>query len=388
MHYNIMRGKYVEGEIYCMKKENLELAIKLRHELHQNPEPSNYEVWTKKRLMDFLKEHTSLEIVDRGLWFYAIYHAGEDKPNIAYRADFDAIPMDEGIELPYGSKNPGVSHKCGHDGHSASLAAFALEIDQEGADKNIYFLFQHAEETGDGAFQAKVFIKENNIEEIFAFHNTSGTPLRSVNVIEGTSNFASRGMTIKMVGKPTHASQPELGINPSYAIAKIINSIPEWTSADSNRGLVLCTVVQVNIGERAFGIAASEGELLMTIRAEFEDELDKLQDNMEKLAIREAEKDKLKVSFEYNDIFPVTANHPESNVKVRKVALDKGFKLIEMEKGHRGSEDYGWYTKETKGTIFWIGNGETYPAVHTYEFDFPDENIEVAVEMFKGLAAI
>jgi len=226
MHYNIMRGKYKEGEMYCMKKENLELAIKLRHELHQNPEPSNYEVWTKKRLMDFLKEHTSLEIVDRGLWFYAIYHAGEDKPNIAYRADFDAIPMDEGIELPYGSRNPGVSHKCGHDGHSASLAAFALEIDQEGADKNIYFLFQHAEETGDGAFQAKVFIKENNIEEIFAFHNTSGTPLRSVNVIEGTSNFASRGMTIKMVGKPTHASQPELGINPSYAIAKIINSIP------------------------------------------------------------------------------------------------------------------------------------------------------------------
>ena len=62
-----------------MKKENLELAIELRHELHQNPEPSNNEIWTKKRLIDFIKEHTSLEIVDRGLWFYAIHHAGDDK---------------------------------------------------------------------------------------------------------------------------------------------------------------------------------------------------------------------------------------------------------------------------------------------------------------------
>lgn len=371
-----------------MKRENLELAIKLRHELHQNPEPSNHEVWTKKRLIDFLKEHTSLEIVDRGLWFYAIYHAGDDKPSIAYRADFDAIPMDEGIELPYGSKNPGVAHKCGHDGHSAALAAFALEIDQNGAEKNIYFLFQHAEETGDGAFQAKVFIKENNIEEIFAYHNMSGEPLRSVNVIEGTSNYASRGMIIKMIGKPSHASQPELGRNPAFAIAKLIDAIPEWTAPGKNRGEVLCTVIQVNIGERAFGISASEGELLLTIRAEFEEELDKLQENFEKLAMEEADKAKLKVSFEYNDVFPVTANHPESNIKVRKVAMDKSFELNEMEKGHRGSEDYGWYTKETKGTIFWIGNGVNYPPLHTFEYDFPDENIEVAVEMFKGLAAL
>ena len=387
MHYNVIRGKYVEREMCCMKKENLELAIKLRHELHQNPEPSNHEIWTKKRLIDFLKEHTSLEIVDRGLWFYAIYHAGADKPNIAYRADFDAIPMDEGIELPYGSKNPGVAHKCGHDGHSASLAAFALEVDQEGADKNIYFLFQHAEETGDGAFQAKVFIKENNIEEIFAYHNMSGQPLKSINVIEGTSNYASRGMIIKMIGKPSHASQPELGRNPAYAIAKLIDAIPEWTAPGKNRGEVLCTVIQVNVGERAFGISASEGELLLTIRAEFEEELDKLQENFEKLATEEAEKAKLKVSFEYNDVFPVTANHPESNVKVRETAVEKGFELNEMEKGHRGSEDYGWYTKETKGTIFWIGNGKDYPALHTFEYDFPDENIEIAVEMFKGLAA-
>ena len=210
-----------------MDLKNLELAKQLRHELHQHPEISNEEVWTKQHLLNFLKKHTELEIVDRGLWFYAIYRAGEDKKNIAFRADFDALPMPEVIDLPHASKNPGVSHKCGHDGHAASLAGFALEVDQKGADKNIFFLFQHAEETGDGAIQCATFIKEHNIEEIFAFHNMSGMAFNSINVIDGTAHCASKGMTIHMEGSPAHASQPENGVNPSFAIAKIIDAIPE-----------------------------------------------------------------------------------------------------------------------------------------------------------------
>ena len=86
------------------------------------------------------------------------------KKNIEYRADFDAVLIPETIDIPYASMNPRVSHKCGHDGHSATLAGFALEIDQ------------------DGAAQCAVFIKENNIEGIFAYHNMSGMELNSINV--------------------------------------------------------------------------------------------------------------------------------------------------------------------------------------------------------------
>jgi hypothetical protein len=88
-----------------LEKKNLQLAIKLRHELHQHPELSNHEVWTKQRLIDFLKKHTNLEIVDKGHWFYAIYRAGEGKKNIAFRADFDALPIEETIDIPHASKN-------------------------------------------------------------------------------------------------------------------------------------------------------------------------------------------------------------------------------------------------------------------------------------------
>ena len=254
-----------------MEKKNLELAKQLRHELHQHPELSNHEAWTKQHLIDFLKKHTKLEIVDNGLWFYAIYRTGEDKKNIAYRADFDALPIEETIDIPYASKFPGISHKCGHDGHSASLAGFALEIDQKGADKNIFFLFQHAEETGDGAAQCCAMIKENNIEEIFGYHNMTGIPLKSIGIIDGITHCASKGMTIHMEGAPAHASEPENGVNPAFAIAKIIDAIPEFISTEKSKGLILCTVVQVAIGERAFGMSASKGDLLLTIRALYED---------------------------------------------------------------------------------------------------------------------
>ncbi|MGG0934967.1 M20/M25/M40 family metallo-hydrolase [Brevibacillus centrosporus] len=285
-----------------MEKKNLELAVQLRHELHQHPEVSNHEVWTKQHLIDFLKTHTRLEIVDRGKWFYAIYRAGEGKPNIAFRADFDALPMEEGIDLPHASMIPGVSHKCGHDGHSATLAGFALEVDQKGADKNIFFLFQHAEETGDGAAECAVFIEEHHIEEIFAYHNMSGMPHNSVNVIDGTAHCASKGMTIHMEGSPAHASQPETGKNPSFAIAKVIDAIPELISPKNNE--------------------------------------------------------------------------------------EKGLTLVEMKEAFRGSEDYGHYTKLTKGAMCYIGNGEDYPHVHTYEYDFRDDIMETAVEVFKGLATM
>ncbi|WP_155591674.1 M20 metallopeptidase family protein [Lysinibacillus cavernae] len=371
-----------------MENKNLQLVVQLRHELHAHPELSNNEIWTKQHLMNFLKAHTKLEIVDRGRWFYAVYHSKVGTRNIAFRADFDALPIEETIDLPYGSKCPGVSHKCGHDGHSATLCGFALEIDQKGSDNNIYFLFQHAEETGDGATECAVLIEEKNIDEIFGWHNMSGIQEKTVYVINGTAQYASKGMSIYMEGTPSHASEPEKGINPAFAIAKIIDSIPNFTHSAVNRGNVLCTVVQVDIGTKAFGVNASKGTLRMTIRALYEEEMDRLQHNLEKLAQAEAQKYGLKVRFDYQDEFPETSNHTESSDKIRQVCAEKNMPMIELEEAFRASEDFGHYTKMTKGSYCYIGNGEDYPNIHTIEYDFKDDLIETGVELFKGLAEL
>ncbi|MCC3357045.1 M20 metallopeptidase family protein [Bacillus sp. REN16] len=372
-----------------MDKKNLALAIQLRHELHMHPELSYQEVWTKQHLINFLKKHTTnLVIIDKGKYFYAKYTAGKDKPTLAFRADFDALPIPETIELPWKSTVPGVSHKCGHDGHSATLAGFALEVDQKGADQNIVFLFQHAEETGQGGIECAEVILEEKIDEIFGYHNMSGIEFNTVHVIDGTAHCASKGMSIEMIGSPAHASQPENGINPSFAIARIIDNLVALTSPDKYEGLVLCTIIQVDIGSENYGIAAYNGTLRLTIRAEKEAELNMLQQSIEELALKLGKEQGITVHFHYQDEFPETVNHKDSVDKVRQVAAGIGFPLRELTTPYRASEDYGHYLKLVKGAYFYIGNGETHPPIHTYEYDFRDEIIEIGVEMFKGLAGI
>ncbi|MBD7908554.1 M20 metallopeptidase family protein [Sporosarcina gallistercoris] len=372
-----------------MNSQNFELAKQLRHELHQHPELSNEEVWTKQHLMSFLKTHTTnFEIVDKGTWFYAMYRVGDDKKSIAFRADFDALPMDEVIDLPWASQYPGKAHKCGHDGHSATLAAFALEIDKIGSDQNIFCLFQPAEETGEGAQQCVEFITEHQIDEIYAYHNMSGLPFKTVAVKDGTMLCASKGMSIHLTGSPAHASQPENGVNPSLAIADLVQEIPKFVSPELNDGLVLCTVVQIDVGEKAFGMSASKGTIRMTIRALYEKEMDRLQENLETYAKTLAKEYGLQVAFDYQDEFPETANDKECSDKIRQSAKDNGMDIIELDDAYRGSEDFGHFTKLTKGAYCFVGNGENYPNVHTSEYDFRDELIETGVALFKGIAKI
>lgn len=369
-----------------MKQENLRDVIQLRHELHAHPELSTQEIWTRQHLIDFLKKRTSLEIVEQKRWFYAIYHCGCDARTIAFRADFDALPMEERLpELPYSSQNDGVAHKCGHDGHAAALAGLALEIDQNGCDKNVVFLFQHAEETGEGAKECVDTLSQLGIDEIYAFHNMPGYPQNSVIIRSGTMQCASVGMTVEMIGTPTHASTPELGRNPANAIAQLTCALPELSDSARYTGLVLCTVIQIDVGQKAFGMSASRGEISITIRAEHETELDCLLDQVEGLAQKLSQANGLTCYISYTDRFPETRNTSTCADRVRTAAQALGLNIINLEAPVRASEDFGSILKTVPGAAFQIGNGEDYAGLHSYKYDFPDEILETAVQMYQML---
>ncbi|WP_342387835.1 M20 metallopeptidase family protein [Salinicoccus bachuensis] len=369
-----------------MDIKNFELARNLRHELHAHPELSNEEAWTKQHLMDFITAHTSLEIVDHGSWFYAAYRSGTDGVNIAFRADIDALPMAETLDIPWASKVPDKAHKCGHDGHAATLAAFALEVDQMGSANSIFFLFQPAEETGDGAKQCLPLLRDENIDRIYGCHNMSGMPYQSINIKDGNLQCASTGMVIRMTGKPAHASTPEDGINPAHSIAHLISEIPRLT--EGSRGLLLATIINVDVGERDFGMAAYAGELSLTIRALHEKELEQLKADIITIAHDEAMNRGLKVSFEYSDAFPETVNDPAMADEVRRAAMEADLEVNELHEAIRGSEDFGHYAKEVPAAYFYIGNGMDHPPIHTSEYDFIDENIKTGCTMFKRLADV
>ena len=373
-------------EEYSMNNKNFQLAVQLRHELHMHPELSLEEVWTKNHLMEFLKANTTKwEIVDRGRWFYAKYSGSAPKKKIAFRGDFDAIPVYDDIEAPWKSQIDGVGHKCGHDGHVANLCLTAMEVEEQGCENDVYLVFQHGEEIGGGGEECAELMVEEGIDEIYAFHNESEIPYNAVVVRKGTMCCASKGMEITLVGAPAHASTPEHGKNPSLAIAALINAVPGFIRQEDHKGLILATVIQVDIGERAFGVSAHKGQLLLTIRGEIEAEMDQLQKNLEEKAMAEAEKYGLECSFAYYDEFPETASTDAEVDKVVAACEKLNVPVYYQELPTRGSEDFGYFTKKAPGAIFWLGNGEEEPGVHDAKFDFKDDIMPTATAIFLEL---
>lgn len=366
-----------------MNKDIFVKTLKLRHQLHQFPELSGEEVETRKRLKKFLTENTNLEIVDKGLWFYAKYMPEQPtKKKIAFRADFDAIKIEEDLPLPYTSTIKGVAHKCGHDGHSAALAALAMSVEQKGADCQIYFIFQHGEETGIGGGPASLIIEEEEIQEVYAIHNWPSAPFGSIGVRKGTVNCASKGMEIILTGASAHASEPEKGKNPARVISKTILELDYITKPGRYKGLIQATVVQVDIGEPSFGVSAHKGRLLLTIRAENEEELETMQKEIESFVLLSAERESLQTEFRFHDEFPETCNDAKCTEMLREIAFENDWLINEFKEPIRSSEDFGYYLKKAPGALIWLGAGENWPPIHSEAFDYNDGLIERTVAVF------
>ncbi|NSE52516.1 amidohydrolase [Coprococcus eutactus] len=390
------RAQYIDKQI-------IEQIMELRKQLHRIPEHSMQEVKTKQMLMDFLKLHTALEIVDHGAWFYAVKRAydrvttendktfdvsevaaeipeqmTEYKPPIAFRADMDAVCGKDG--------KPG--HFCGHDGHSSVLCGLGLYLDsgKEPLAQDVYLIFQPAEEIGKGAELCRSLIKEKHIGEIYGFHNIPGKPLGTVLVKDGTFACASTGLEIHMTGTPSHAAYPEAGRNPGYALARLLLQIEELTEHfNETRGFVRMTLIGMELGSKNYGVAASDGYLRLTVRSGGEQVFREYLAEIRKLAEVMAQKEALELSIKEIERFPSTDNHAEQVQKIRACAASHQIPYIELPEPMRWSEDFGWYLQETKGAFFGIGDGEDYVQLHTEHFEFPDSILETAVTMFAGL---
>ena len=356
------RAQYIDKQI-------IEQIMELRKQLHRIPEHSMQEVKTKQMLMDFLKLHTALEIVDHGAWFYAVKRAydrvttendktfdvsevaaeipeqmTEYKPPIAFRADMDAVCGKDG--------KPG--HFCGHDGHSSVLCGLGLYLDsgKEPLAQDVYLIFQPAEEIGKGAELCRSLIKEKHIGEIYGFHNIPGKPLGTVLVKDGTFACASTGLEIHMTGTPSHAAYPEAGRNPGYALARLLLQIEELTEHfNETRGFVRMTLIGMELGSKNYGVAASDGYLRLTVRSEGEQVFHDYLAEIRKLAEVMAQKEDLELSIKEIERFPSTDNHTEQVQKIRACAASQQIPYIELPEPMRWSEDFGWYLQETKGAF-------------------------------------
>ncbi len=362
-----------------MNQENVTLVKELRKVLHQCPELAGQEFQTKCTIIQFLQQYTELRIVDKGKWFYVVYEENASE-TIGFRADMDAVHTPDGK----------VKHACGHDGHSATLAGLILEVSDQSKrgfrfGKNICFIFQYGEETGEGGRICCEVIGEAKIGTIYAYHNIPGFLKGAVIIKKNAFACASKGMILHFSGSPTHAAYPEYGRNPSISIGAFLSKLPAVTNPALYQGMILCTIVGVQVGSEAFGVAASEGKVMLTIRGEHESDILKLQENLHNKAKYLSNKEKLSLNASYCDEFTETINDNDClNVIIEKLN-HKNIPIIEPKEPFRWSEDFGHYLKLCKGAMIGIGDGEEYGQLHTAEYEFPDDILEKAVDIFYAI---
>lgn len=346
-------------------------VIELRRALHACPELSGAEHRTRAMLIDFLHSHTDFTIHPCGDGFYAAYRAATPTCGAAaLRADYDALELSGG----------GASHLCGHDGHAAALCGAALRVQAERPARDVFFLFQPAEETGAGAQGCLSLFRQEQIQEIYGAHNLPGFPLGQVITRPGTFACASRGLILRLTGKPTHAAYPENGISPASAVGQLLTTLPELSAPARYTGMTLCTVIGVRMGEKAFGAAAASAEIWLTLRAEHDCDLSMLQRDILSYARSLACTQQLHFTFEEQDVFPATENDPGCTDKV----LTRCHGQL-LSSPMRWSEDFGHYLRHCRGAFFGIGAGIDHPALHTEHYEYPDALLQPTIEAFLAL---
>lgn len=358
-----------------------------RRRLHAMPEISSEEVRTAEEVEQFLSDTQPDHIVAGlgGTGLGLIYDSGVPGQTVLFRAELDALPIEETGQPPYRSAIPGKGHMCGHDGHMATLAALGRHFGrQRPATGRVVLLFQPAEETGAGA---AAVIADPRFEQIkpdysFSLHNFPSLPLGHVWLKEGTANCASRGLRIRLTGRTAHASMPETGVSPVPAVAMLMPALTALSHGSiAGDDLVLLTVTHAVIGEPAFGIAPGAAEVWVTLRTTTDDAMQDLMETAEALVGRVCGETGLCHQFEYHDVFLHCENHPDAVARLR-AAMDAEGVRHEAGEALRASEDFGRFGAVSRSAMFFLGAGEDTPALHNPNYDFPDGLIPIGARIF------
>jgi amidohydrolase len=370
--------------------EICELAA-LRRELHAHAELSGNEIETSRLLRAFLESREPDRLVTQlgGVGLAAIFEGSGEGPSLMFRAEIDAVPVQEDNDFDYRSCRPGVSHKCGHDGHAAIVAGLATRLGRHRPCRGrVVLLFQPAEETGLGAQGVLEDERFKSIEPdwIFALHNLPQETFGEVQIRKGPFAAGSVGAILRFRGRTSHAAYPEQGKSPALAVAQLIQELTALPdSLTPSDGIVQLTVIHARIGEAAFGTTPGEAEVMATFRSDREEVLDRLRETVVDQAQRIARAHGLEADHSWTDEFPVTTNHPEAVAMVEAVADAGEVALAWRNMAYPWSEDFGWFTRRFKGAIFGLGAGRDVPALHSPEYDFPDALIPVGLGLFEGL---
>ena len=369
----------------------LDALVEFRRHLHAHPELSGKEEETAKLITGYLVNCAPTYILESigGTGVMATFDSGQPGPALLFRAELDALPIQEINSFPYRSTIEGIAHKCGHDGHATILLGLARLIADNPISKGkVTLLFQPAEETGEGA---AAILKDPQFAPLhfdfaFALHNLPGYPKHQIIIRQGAFNATVKSLILKLHGKTAHAAEPENGINPAFAIAEILQFIQNLSQPNTHQpDFCLLTPVHISLGEKAYGTSAGYGELHLTLRSWTSPEMEKLTTHLFQHLQHIQSKYQLKIEHNWLQAFESNTNAPEAVQLISTAAEALSLDVHQPPTPFKWGEDFGLFTQQFKGALFGLGAGVDHPNLHNPDYDFPDEIIPTGIHIFYSI---
>ena len=365
----------------------------LRQHLHSQPEIGFKEYETADIVAKEL-ERLGVEY-KRGIGgtgIVAWLNCGNSERSIALRADMDALYIEERNSFAYASKNRGLMHACGHDGHMVMLLAAIDSIvkNKELFDGRVYFIFQPAEE-GLGGAKAMVedgLFEKFKIDKIFAVHNRPTEPFGKIFIKSGTMMASYDNYKIEVLGKSTHSSMPHTGKNPLVAASHIVTAMKSITSLDLNpNAKSVVTVASIHGGE-ADNIIPDSCIIRGSIRAFESDVREDIEKRVKEISTYIAKGFGMEAKVEYHTGYPATINNDiTSAIKAAVATVGEENTVTDFQPSY-GSEDFSYFLKRAPGAYAWLGSGEKergFMTLHSSTFDFNDKLIPIGARYFYEL---
>ena len=371
-------------------EKTIDEMVAIRHQIHENPELGFNELKTGDKVASLLKSW-GFDVV-RGVGKTGIVgtlKVGHGKKIIGIRADMDALPIEEETNLDYSSKNEGVMHACGHDGHTTILLTAARYLaETKNFDGTVRVIFQPAEESYGGG---KKMIDDGLFERfpcdrIYGLHNWPGFPSGTLRFTKGPMMASVDTAYITVRGKGGHGARPETTIDPIVAASSIVMALQTIVSRNVPPLEAALITVGMFKGGSVSNVIPEEVKMELTIRAFSAKIRDLLQERICKLAKSQAESYGAKAIINYERGYPVTVNDAESIDfalgVAKQVVGDKN--VVENAEPLTPSEDFSYMLEKVPGAYIIMGNGDS-AGLHTPHYNFNDDGIAVGATLWGAL---
>ena len=342
----------------------IEEAVAWRRQLHQNPELSFREYRTSDMIEDLLNQWdiptyrltpTSVIGVIEGT-------AGDPSTGrvIGYRADIDALPIQEETGLPYASRTPGVMHACGHDVHTAMLLGTAKGLSgmRDQLHGKVLCIFQHAEEMLPGG--ARELVDKgaaDDLDEVYAFH-VAPHPVGHVGICAGRVTTMSGIVSIAIRGRGGHSSNPQLSIDPVLIASEATLMLNTIVSRDVDpKHMNIVNVGSLHSGE-AGNVIPDTANLEVSIRSVDEADWEIVCQRIEAVVNGVCQAHGAQATFDWQIPYPMVVN---ADIAVNR-AWHAATKAVGKSKVFAAdpwapSDDFSYFSREAPGCYMFLGTG-------------------------------